>query len=307
MRAIVATLALGSRPRQGVYKVASQEGSLGVMAHAPRSARECEGIDLHTPKGTSILGVGVLVDFWMFKDEYRGQNPMDWRVLYIIEKLLKRRCLKWACMTHLDNWNTSYGQKKGKESNWQFDSRPLKVRNQPDVLTFRWNATRRWKALNEGYNFALDLISIQGLHAKLWAPKVTGVPTLAISGFPFGSLETKCHLDVGLVERHKVYYKKEGGGFPQVRAMVSLVSPSCLWLVLAPKVLQLCTNHLVLVLCMFMWVVEACQFFLVPSRSSNTPLQSVASQGACPNSLFFCCFQFEPLKELGMRQPPIMN
>jgi hypothetical protein len=37
---------------------------------------------------------------------------------------------------------------------------------------------------------------------------------------------TKCHLDVGLMERHKVYYKGEGGGFPQVRAVVSLVSPS---------------------------------------------------------------------------------
>jgi hypothetical protein len=26
----------------------------------PGSARECEGIDLHTPKGTPTLGVGVL-------------------------------------------------------------------------------------------------------------------------------------------------------------------------------------------------------------------------------------------------------
>ncbi len=42
----------------------------------------------------------------------------------------------------------------------------------------------------------------------------------------FGTLETKCHLDVGFVERHRVYYKGEGGGFPQVRAMVNLVSPS---------------------------------------------------------------------------------
>jgi len=28
------------------------------------------------------------------------------------------------------------------------------------------------------------------------------------------------------MERHKVYYKGEGGGFPQVRAVVSFVSPS---------------------------------------------------------------------------------
>jgi hypothetical protein len=39
---------------------------------------------------------------------------------------------------------------------------------------------------------------------------------------------TKCHLDVGLVEKHRVYYKREGGGFPQVWAMVSLMNPSLL-------------------------------------------------------------------------------
>ncbi len=69
-----------------------------------------------------------------------------------------------------------------------------------------------------GYNFASDLISIRDLHAKLWGPKVAGVPTLAT--------ETKCHLDVGLMERHIVYYKGKGGRFPQVRAVVSLVNPS---------------------------------------------------------------------------------
>jgi hypothetical protein len=49
---------------------------------------------------------------------------------------------------------------------------------------------------------------------------------LAILGLPLGSPGTKSHLDVGLVERHIVYYKGEGGGFPQVRAVLSLVSPS---------------------------------------------------------------------------------
>ncbi len=126
---------------------------------------------------------------------------------------------------------------------------PLKVGNRPDFLAFRLHATYCWKALNEGYNFSFDLISIGGLHTKLWRSKVAKVPTLAISRFPFLGLGTKSHLDVGLVERHRVYYKGEGGGFPQVRVVVNLVSPNCPWLVLAPKVLQLCTNHLMLVLC----------------------------------------------------------
>jgi len=30
------------------------------------------------------------------------------------------------------------------------------------------------------------------------------------------------------VEKHRVYYKREGGGFPQVWAMVSLMNPSLL-------------------------------------------------------------------------------
>jgi hypothetical protein len=82
----------------------------------------------------------------------------------------------------------------------------------------------------------------------------------------------KSHLDVGPVERCRVYYKEEGGGFPQVQVVVSLVCLCCLWLVLAPKVFQLCTNHLVWVVCKPVWVNEACQLFLIPSRSSNTPL-----------------------------------
>jgi hypothetical protein len=88
----------------------------------------------------------------------------------------------------------------------------------------RWRATYRWKPLDKGYNFALDLISIRGLQTKLWAPKVAKVPTLKISGLPFESPVTKCHLDVGPVASHRIYYKGEGDGFPQVWAVVSLVN-----------------------------------------------------------------------------------
>jgi len=97
--------------------------------------------------------------------------------------------------------------------------------------------TYRWKALDKCYNFVLDLISIEGLHTKLWGPKVAGVLALAISRLPFANPGTKCHLNVALTERHKVNYKGEGGGFPQVRVVMNLVSLSCPWLILAPKVL----------------------------------------------------------------------
>jgi len=42
-----------------------------------------------------------------------------------------------------------------------------------------------------------------------------GVVTWAILGLPLGSPGTKSHLDVGPMERCRVYYKGEGGGFPK--------------------------------------------------------------------------------------------
>jgi hypothetical protein len=45
----------------------------------------------------------------------------------------------------------------------------------------------------------------------------------------FGTLilesQNKIHLDVGFMERHKVYYKGEGASFPQVRVVVSSSLP----------------------------------------------------------------------------------
>jgi hypothetical protein len=125
-----------------------------------------------------------------------------------------------------------------------------------------------------------------------------GTPIGTISGqfrdSHLGSPEKNNHLDVASVESYRVYYKGEGGGFPQVRAVVSLVCPCCPWLVLAPKVLQLCTNHFVWVLCRPVWVSKACQIFLVPSQSSGTPLypSKCRELGSVPRLLLFPLFSY---------------
>jgi hypothetical protein len=80
---------------------------------------------------------------------------------------LKRRYRKWPRIGHLDICNPSYGQKKGRESNWQFDSRPLKVGNRPVLDVRSGSATWHWKALFEGYNFGLDLVPIGGRGEEL--------------------------------------------------------------------------------------------------------------------------------------------
>jgi hypothetical protein len=88
---------------------------------------------------------------------------------------LKRRYRKWPRIGHLDICSPSYGQKKGRESNWQFDSRPLKVRNRPFPDLRIKSALRRWKDLDEGYKFGLDCVAIRLCSRELGAPKVPGL------------------------------------------------------------------------------------------------------------------------------------
>ncbi len=132
-------LNLGLATKAKACKGVGQEESPGVTSHAPGSVEACEGMNPHIPKWTPTLGVGIPMNFQIFREQLQGSKSIG--APYIIGKLLKLRCLKWVRMTHLDTSNTSYGQKKGRESNWQIDSRPLKVKNHPNFLPCRWRAT----------------------------------------------------------------------------------------------------------------------------------------------------------------------
>jgi hypothetical protein len=68
---------LGLVTKARACKGASPEKSLGVASHVPGSVGECEGLNLHTPKGAPTLGVGVPADSQIFSDDCRGQNPLN--------------------------------------------------------------------------------------------------------------------------------------------------------------------------------------------------------------------------------------
>jgi hypothetical protein len=174
---------------------------------------------------------------------FKGQNPSIWRVFYIIEKLLKLRCLKWACITHLDIWNTSYDQKKGHGSNWQFDSRPLKVKKRFDFLACRQRATYCWKAFNKGYNFSSDLI-VSEVYTRNYAP-----PKLQESQlweFWDSHSEVLGQNAIWMWPPWKVaenIIRGEVVASPKFGPWWILWVRGCLWLVLEPKVPKLCTNQ----------------------------------------------------------------
>jgi hypothetical protein len=193
-------------------------------------------------------------------------------------------------MTHLDTLNTSYGQEKGKESNWQFDSWPLKVRNHPNSLACKWRVTYHWKALNNFYNSVLDFTSIEGRHKKLWAPKVAGVPTLGILGLPLLGVSRKNDIWV-LVPWLGIEYIIRGKvmASPKFGSWWILWIRGCSWLVRAPKCSNYALTNSWFGLCRSVWVIEL--FVNLPSPYPGAPAHPFT-----PNVMWakerlnsFCC------------------
>jgi len=144
----------------------------------PHFGAKCEKA-IHTPKSGKMESFKTLENS---EDDLRGQISLPWGVLYINGKLSKCRCPKWARIAHSDICSPSYGLKKGRESNCQSDSRPLKVGNRPLPDVALRSATWRWKSLDESYNFGLELVPIQVWSEELWPSKVPGLQPGTVSG-----------------------------------------------------------------------------------------------------------------------------
>jgi hypothetical protein len=98
----VATLALGLRPKQGLAKVWAKKEAHESHVMLPRLQ---ESVKERTLTLLSELPFWELESQWTPKsleNNYRGQNPLDQKVPYIIENLLKLSCRNWARITHLD-------------------------------------------------------------------------------------------------------------------------------------------------------------------------------------------------------------
>jgi hypothetical protein len=125
---------LGLMTKARACKGAGREWSPEATFHDPERLRVWESGRIEPPHpqvNFITLGVKVLIDFWLSESDCRGQNPSNLGVPYNIGKLLEHRCLKWARMTHLNIWNTSYAQKKGQESNCQTWILTIKSKKSP--------------------------------------------------------------------------------------------------------------------------------------------------------------------------------
>jgi hypothetical protein len=96
---------------------------------------------------------------WIFESlegDCKGQNSLDWKVCYIIGKYKlwpqKRLGVKLSIWLPI-----------------------IKNRELPWFPYIQVMCHYCWKDLKKGYNFALNLTSIGGLHTKLWASKAARI------------------------------------------------------------------------------------------------------------------------------------
>jgi hypothetical protein len=68
---------LGLATKVKACKGAGQEGSPRVTSHTPGSEKECEGMNLHTPKEFPLWELESQWTPESSKGNYRGENPMD--------------------------------------------------------------------------------------------------------------------------------------------------------------------------------------------------------------------------------------
>jgi hypothetical protein len=159
---------LGLATKARAYKGEGQEGSSRITSHAPESVGVSQphfGLSVKVKPTLPKVGTWSSGTPKNSKLMLKSQNTSHWGVLCVIGKVFKCRCLNWPRIGHLDIYSPRYGQKKGRESNWQFDSRPLNVGNRPFPDIRFESATGSWKDLDEGYNFDSDLVAI-GLFSR---------------------------------------------------------------------------------------------------------------------------------------------
>jgi len=203
---------------------------------------------------------------------------------------------------------TSYSQKKGRELNWQFDSRPLKVENHPNFLACRWHVTYCWKAFNKGYNFAFR--SQSEVCTQNYGPPKSQESQLW--EFWDSHLGVEGQNDIwALVPWLGTKYTIRGKvvASPKSRPWWILWVHVCPWLIRAPKCYNYALINLLFSLCKFVWISEVLVNLPSPiSKLQHTPLPLMCYEpSSTPQLLLLSLFSpldsyLSPSRSLGVCQ-----
>jgi hypothetical protein len=180
-------------------------------------------------------GFGVPRDSRMFRAQHQGPKHLALRCSWCHWKGLKTYISKMT-----SHWSFGHLQPK------------LWAKARPGVKLAIWLSTTKRQESTSSWHLIWDcnMAFKRSWQGQLWfrprrnrtlqsgvmGSQSSGSPTGIISGLHFGSPKNLCHLDVASTASCREYYMGEGGGFPRVRAVVSLVSQSARGLSQHPRV-----------------------------------------------------------------------
>jgi hypothetical protein len=136
-----------------------------------------------------------------------------------------------------------------KHKLWQFDSRPLKVRNCPDVLVFRWRATYVGKLSTRATTLLEISSQLEVCKESYGPPKLQESQVWEFQDSHLGVSKQNAIWMWASWRGTKYTIRGKVVASPKFGSWWILWVRVCSWLVLAPKVLQLCINQLVVWFC----------------------------------------------------------
>jgi len=91
-----------------------------------------------------------------------------------IRKVLKRRCLRCPHIVHLNLIFMNYDQKKKRESNWKFDSRPQIPWKKRSNEVRLGQTIQHWKDIFKGYTISPSNFQNKFDLKNIWTSKILG-------------------------------------------------------------------------------------------------------------------------------------
>jgi hypothetical protein len=148
-------------------KVAGGKWSPRVTFYTFGNVGKCEGMNSHALKWAPTSGVKVSMDSWIFIEQLQGSRLIGLKSSLYHWKSLKTYMFKMGLYNPFGYLKHKLWPKEGLGIKLPISLPITKSQKSPYLLVHMWHSTYCWKDLNKGYNFALNLTSIEGLRKKL--------------------------------------------------------------------------------------------------------------------------------------------
>jgi hypothetical protein len=176
-----------------------------VTFPTPRSARKCEGMNPHT----FTLGVGIPMDSQIFRGQLQGLKFIELNFFLYHWKPLGTYMFKLSLHDPFGFLKHKLWLKERLGIKLPIWLPTIKSRESPQFLCVQVACHILLERFWQGLKLCFRPHFNQRSTHKVMGFKSCESPNLGISRFLFESLETKWHLDVGLVARHRKYYKRK--------------------------------------------------------------------------------------------------